>query len=80
VEVSPQDVWGIGGLLLGFVLAMLKRPWWFVPLVVSILTACLMPGKEWALVAKEPAWLFVGIGFYSLPALFGWLFGRMLLG
>ena len=79
-ESVARDVWLIGGGGLGLVLALFKRPWWSVPLLVSIVTLFMMSAKEWASVAEEPVWLIHGILFYSLPALIGWVVGRLLHG
>ena len=77
MDPSFRDIVVLGGILLGFVLALLKRPWWSAPLIVGAVAMFNLSKRDWSLLTSEPVWLFIGVTFYSVPALIGWGVGRL---
>ena len=65
---------------LGLLLGLFNKPWWSVVLAVGL--AILVESFDQTLHsrASEPAWLVMGLSFYCLPGLAGWLLGRLLIG
>ena len=65
---------------LGLLLGLFNKPWWSVVLAVGL--AILVGSFDQTLHsrASEPAWLVMGLSFYCLPGLAGWLLGRLLIG
>jgi hypothetical protein len=64
---------------LGLLLGLFNKPWWSVGLAVGL--AILVGSFDQTLHSRapEPAWLVMGLSFYCLPGLAGWLLGRLLI-
>ncbi|MBA4335880.1 MAG: hypothetical protein C0420_13645 [Methylobacterium sp.] len=64
---------------LGLLLGLFNKPWWSVGLAVGL--AILVGSFDQTLhtLASEPAWVLMGLSFYGLPGLAGWLLGRLLI-